>query len=191
MTVHTKRTTLLAVASLFTLGLVGCTAPALEKPVPSPQTSSAVEDPLHIEQPKNLAAVSDPCQFLTSTQVQQLRAGSAEPGQSEWGQGACKWRNQLFEVKISPDTVQGQGLRWMAKTAGDNGNPNANVSGYPAVHYGVSGGSCGTFVGTSDKELLLVNFQTGSDGRWNPEYADPCSMADKIAGLVLENVPSA
>ncbi|GAA4621413.1 hypothetical protein GCM10023108_54260 [Saccharopolyspora hordei] len=52
-------------------------------------------------------------------------------------------------------------------------------------------GSCATIVGTSDTETFLVNYQIGSEGRGNPEYENPCGMADKIAGMVLENLPPA
>ncbi|PKW19245.1 DUF3558 domain-containing protein [Saccharopolyspora spinosa] len=193
MTVHTTRATLAVTASLLTVGLAGCAAPpGTPEPTANGEATSAARDPLHIDKPKSLRAIADPCQLLTPAQLQHLNAGTPESGQSQWGQAECTWRNQQLRINIAPDTVQGQGLRWMAKTAGDgNGNPNAEVNGYPAVHYGISSGSCGTYVGTSDKELFLVNFQTGSEGKGNPEYADPCAMADRIAGLVLENVPSA
>ncbi|GAA4611113.1 DUF3558 domain-containing protein [Saccharopolyspora hordei] len=165
--------------------------PGTPEPTPRPETSTAANDPFNIDQPKNLAAVSAPCQLLSQNQLQELSAGQAEPGESEWGQENCRWSNQLFAVNISPDTVQGQGISWMAKTAGDNGKPDANVNGYPAVHYAETRGSCATIVGTSDTETFLVNYQIGSEGRGNPEYENPCGMADKIAGMVLENLPPA
>ncbi|QIZ34296.1 DUF3558 domain-containing protein [Saccharopolyspora sp. ASAGF58] len=192
MTVHTTRTTFAAATSLLVLGLAACTAPGTPEPAPSSETNSAANDPFHIEQPKNLAAVSEPCQLLTSAQAQQLGAGSPEPDSSEWGQGACKWRNQQFSTKVAPDTAQGQGLRWAAKIDGDDqGNPNVRVNGYPAVHGGISGIRCSTTVGVSDTQALMVHFTTGSEGRGNPEYTDPCAMSDKIAGMVLENIPPA
>ncbi|GAA4860512.1 DUF3558 domain-containing protein [Saccharopolyspora rosea] len=197
MTAHTTRV-LAASAALMAFGLASCTASVSGTPqpssapppslVPSPAGKS---DPLHIEHPKKLAAFSDPCQLLSPEQLAQLNAGQAAAAQSEWGQAACKWRNQLFTLKVSPDTLQQQGLRWVAMTAGAGGKPDVEVSGYPAVHYGISSGSCGTYVGTSDKELFLVYFQTGSEGQGKPEYADPCAVADRIAGMVLENLPPA
>ncbi|WP_345238660.1 DUF3558 family protein [Saccharopolyspora hordei] len=139
MTVHTTRTTLIIATSAITLGLAGCATPGTPEPTPRPETSTAANDPFNIDQPKNLAAVSAPCQLLSQNQLQELSAGQAEPGESEWGQENCRWSNQLFAVNISPDTVQGQGISWMAKTAGDNGKPDANVNGYPAVHYAETG----------------------------------------------------
>ncbi|MGW3471131.1 DUF3558 domain-containing protein [Saccharopolyspora sp. NPDC000995] len=189
MTVQTTRTTLIIATSAIALGLASCATPGTPEPTPSPETSAAANDPFHIEKPKNLAAVSDPCQLLNQDQIGQLGAGQPEPGQAEWGQGTCKWTSQLLTLEVAPDTVQGQGIKWMAKTAGDSGKPDGNVSGYPAVHIGETSGSCGTYVGTSDTELFLVNYQIGSEGRGNPEY--PCGMADKIAGMVLENLPPA
>lgn len=192
MTVHTTRTTLIIATSAIALGLAGCATPGTPDPAPSPETSTAANDPFHIEKPKNLAAVSDPCQLLTSEQIQQVNAGPAEPDRSEWGQSACRWSNQQFSTKVAPDTVQGIGIRWAAKIDGDDqGNPNARVSGYPAVHGGARELFCSTTVGVSDTQTLTVHFTTGSEGRANPEYADPCGMADKIAGMVLENLPPA
>ncbi|MDA3628373.1 DUF3558 domain-containing protein [Saccharopolyspora sp. WRP15-2] len=163
------------------------------KPVPAStgeQTTPVADDALHIERPKQLKAISDPCQLLTPDQARQLNAGPTSSGQSEWGQADCTWRNQQLRIDIAPDTVQGQGLDWLVKTAG-NGKPTAEVNGYPGVRYGISSDSCGTYVATSDTELFLVGFQVGSEGRGNPEYADPCAVTDKVAALVLENLPPA
>ncbi|MGI8307864.1 DUF3558 domain-containing protein [Saccharopolyspora hattusasensis] len=188
---HTTRTTLIIATSAIALGLAGCATPGTPEPTPGQETSTAANDPFHIAEPKNLSAVADACQLLNQDQIGQLSAGQPVPGQSEWGQGRCGWSNQLFAIELAPDTAQGQGISWMAKTAGDNGKPNAKVNGYPAVHYGETRGSCATLVGTSDTETLLVNYQIGSEGRGNPEYEDPCGMADKVAGMVLENLPPA
>jgi hypothetical protein len=98
----------------------------------------------------------------------------------------------MLSLNISPDTVQGQGLRYAAKIYGDDqGKPTAQVNGYPALHIGRGDISCSTGVGVNDVQMFLVQFTTGSEGRGNPEYADPCAMADKIAGMVLENLPPA
>ncbi|MBB5155463.1 DUF3558 domain-containing protein [Saccharopolyspora phatthalungensis] len=194
MTVHTTRSTLTAAVSLLVLGLAGCSSTQGGEPEPNTgrQTISAASDPLHIDQPKNLAGLTAPCQLLTPQQLQELGAGASEQDKSEWGQAACRWRNQQLAIKVSPDTVQGQGLDYTAKIYGDgSGNPNAQVSGYPAVHGGVNDLRCNVFVGVSDKQVLSVSFTTGSEGRSNPEYADPCAMADKVAGLVLSNLPPA
>ncbi|MER7014736.1 DUF3558 domain-containing protein [Saccharopolyspora sp. NPDC000359] len=161
-----------------------------ERTIPG-QPAPVANDPFRIERPKNLRAISDPCQLLSPQQRDQLAslpAGVPEP--TPWGQQACRWRNQQLTVSISPDTVQGQGLRYTAKVVAD-GEPTAAVAGYPALHYGISSGSCGTFVGTSDTELVLVSFQAGSEGRNNPEYANPCVVSDKIAEMVLANLPPA
>lgn len=191
MIVHTTRTPLALGAALLVLGLAGCATSGTPEPTPSQETSTSANDAFHIEQPRNLAAVSDPCQLLTSAQVQQLSAGPTAPGQSEWGQASCTWRNQQLRIDLSPDTVQNQGLEYTAKIWSDDGKPTGQVGGYPLVHGGINDIRCSTTVGVSDTQTLTVHFTTGSEGRGNPEYADPCAVADKIAGMVLENLPPA
>ncbi|WP_010307180.1 DUF3558 domain-containing protein [Saccharopolyspora spinosa] len=192
MTVHTPRTTLITAAGLLVFGLAGCSESPPQTPTPSLKTTSAATDPFYIERPRNLAAVSDPCELLTSAQVQLLRAGDVKHGESEWGQPSCEWRNQQFSMTVAPDTEQGQGLKYTAKIWGDGeGKPTGAVNGYQLVHGGINDIRCSATVGVSDTQTLTVHFTAGSEGRGNPEYADPCAMADRIAGLVLENVPSA
>lgn len=192
---NTTRIALTATASLLVLGLAGCssTTPGEPEPTSAGESTSAASDPFHIDRPKNLKAISDPCQLLTPQQLQELGAAtSGQHEQSQWGQPGCLWRNQNLSVNVAPDTVQRQGLRYTAKIVGDdNGNPTAAVDGYPALHYGATSGSCGTYVGTSDQELFFVSFQRGSEGRNNPEYADPCRVADRVAGMVISNLPDA
>ncbi|WP_246025102.1 DUF3558 family protein [Saccharopolyspora antimicrobica] len=158
---------------------------------PVGQTNPPVaDDPFRIEKPKNLKAISDPCQLLSPQQLEQLASLSAGvPESSLWDQQACRWRNRQLTVSIAPDTTQGLGLKNTAKNV-SGGVPTGEVSGYPVVHFGKSAGSCGTYVGTSATELLLVSFQVGTDGRSNPEYADPCAMSDKITDMVLSNLPA-
>ncbi|MBA8827031.1 hypothetical protein FHX42_004415 [Saccharopolyspora lacisalsi] len=92
---------------------------------------------------------------------------------------------------MAPDTVQGQGIRTAAFNNSEDGKPTHRVQGYPAVHGGKNDLRCGTFVGTSKTDVFYVSFTVGSDGRGDPEYADPCAMSDRIAGMVLENLPPA
>ncbi|MEU5845571.1 DUF3558 domain-containing protein [Saccharopolyspora shandongensis] len=194
MTVHTTRTTLTTAVILLALGAAGCSTnmPTDPQPTTGSQTTSAANDPFHIDKPRNLAAISDPCKLLTPQQLQELSAGPPETDKSEWGQAACRWSNQQLAIKVSPDTVQQQGLAYTAKIYGDSsGKPTAQVAGYPAVHGGTNDLRCNVFVGTSEKQVLSVSFSTGSQGRGNPEYADPCAMGDKVAGMVLENLPPA
>jgi uncharacterized protein DUF3558 len=187
---NTTRSTLTAAASLLVLGLAGCSSPTSGEPEPTTggETTSEANDPFHIDQPKNLKAISDPCQLLNPQQLQELGAGPPKPEQSQWRQTSCTWRNQLLSINVAPDTVQGQGLRYTTKIVAD-GEPTAEVAGYPAVHYGISSGSCGTYVGTSDTELFLVYFQMGTEDFKKSGFADPCAAADKIAGMVISNLP--
>ncbi|MER5388544.1 DUF3558 domain-containing protein [Saccharopolyspora sp. NPDC002686] len=152
--------------------------------------TTVANDPFRVDQPKELKAIPDPCQLLNPQQRDQLAAlpaGTYEP--TPWGQQACLWRNKQLTVSVAPNTVQGYGLKYTAKVVAD-GEPTAQVAGYPAVREGVSSGACGIVVGTSDTEIVLVSFQLGPDGRGNPDFSDPCAMSDRIAEMVLSNLPS-
>ncbi|MGW1682614.1 DUF3558 domain-containing protein [Saccharopolyspora sp. NPDC002376] len=186
------RTAMTAAASLLVLGVAGCSAPTPGEAEPTTGgETSAANDPFQIDQPKNLKAVSDPCQLLNPQQLQELGAGDdPKPGESQWKQSECTWQSRQLTVTVSPDTIQGQGLKYTAKIVAD-GKPTAEVAGYPAVHYGATSDSCGAYVGTADTELLYIDFSVGPDGRNNPKFSDPCAAADKIAGMVLENLPAA
>ncbi|MDR7302854.1 DUF3558 domain-containing protein [Haloactinomyces albus] len=184
-----------AAAAVLAAGVASCAGPGAETPEPttgSETSPSATKSPFSISQPKDLAAISDPCRLLTPQQVQQLGAGEPQPdGKSPWGQAQCLWDSQKLAISVSPDTVQGQGIRTAAFNNSESGKPTHRVRGYPAVHSYPSDISCGTFVGTSKTDVVSVSFTVGSAGRGAPEYADPCAMSDKIAGMVLENLPPA
>ncbi|MGW1679276.1 DUF3558 domain-containing protein [Saccharopolyspora sp. NPDC002376] len=183
---------LVAVGGVLVAVIVGwfaATFRASEQMIAGRPTTVA-NDPFRIDQPKELNAIQDPCRLLNPQQRELLAAlptGATEP--TPWGQQACLWRNQRITVSVAPNTVQRDGLRYAAKVVAD-GEPTAQVAGYPAVHDGVSSGACGTVVGTSDTAVVLVSFQVGPEGRGNPDYADPCAMSDRIAEMVLSNLPS-
>ncbi len=93
-------------------------------------------------------------------------------------------------INIAPDTVQGQGTKTSAFNYTDDGNPTHDIEGYPAVNGGKNDLRCGTFVGTSKTYVVSVDFTVGTEGRGDPECSDPCAMSDKIAGMVLDNLPT-
>lgn len=193
---HTTSITRTVVAAVLVLGLASCAGPGTGSPEPTTggetSSSAAPKGPFSIPKPLNLAAISDPCKLLTPQQVQQLGAASPTPGEkSQWGQSTCLWDNEQLRIRVAPDTVQGQGIRTAAFTNSETGKPTHRVGGYPAVNSFANDLSCGTFVGTSKTDVVSVSFTVGSDGRGNPEYADPCAVSDKIAGMVLENLPPA
>ncbi|WP_190820915.1 DUF3558 domain-containing protein [Saccharopolyspora pogona] len=190
---NTTRTTLAAAASLFVLGLAGCSSPTpgLPEPTTGGETTSAVNDPFRIDQPKNLKAISDPCQLLNPQQLQEVGATTTgRQDKSQWGQANCAWDGAKLALQVSPDTVQGQGLRYTTKIVAD-GKPTAEVAGYPATHVGATSGSCGTYVSTSDTELFLVDFQMGTEDFKESGFSGPCAAADKIAEMVIKNLPPA
>ncbi|MER7077653.1 DUF3558 domain-containing protein [Saccharopolyspora kobensis] len=177
---------------LLFLSLAGCGSATSGQPVPSTAgQTTTVDDPFKVDNPRNLAAISDPCQLLSPEQLQQLGATSPVPDRSPWGQGTCRWNNEQLSLNLAPDTVQRQGLKYTAKIFGDEqGNPTAEIDGYPAVHAGVSDLACTTAVGVSETEMFNVQFTAGSEGRNNPEFSDPCAVSDRVAGMVLANLPA-
>lgn len=188
---HTPRSALVAASGLLFL-LAGCVSATPGQPVPSSvgQTTSVQDDPFRIDKPKRLNAISDPCQLLAPEQLSELGASSPAPGRTPWGQQSCRWNNDQLSLNIAPDTVQRQGLKYTAKIFGDErGNPTAEIEGYPAVHAGVNDLACTTAVGVSETEMFNVQFTAGSEGRHNPAFSDPCAVADRIASMVLANLP--
>ncbi|MCP2259164.1 hypothetical protein LX15_002865 [Streptoalloteichus tenebrarius] len=49
--------------------------------------------------------------------------------------------------------------------------------------------SCGLWLGVSDTQVLSVDVIVMREVR--PEYKDRCMFAEKVAGMVLSNLPAA
>ncbi|PRW64326.1 DUF3558 domain-containing protein [Actinopolyspora mortivallis] len=190
------RLTQILLAAACAAALAGCNADSNDTPItPSNRENNNHQknDPFSPEKPVKLGAISDPCKLLNSDQIEALGAGKPNPsGKSPWGQKKCEWRNDKYSISISPDTKQGHGLRSTARIYGDeNSEPDTEIRGYPAIHGGKTDLRCSVSVGTSNKDMFTLHFNVGTKGRDNPEYSDPCAMSDKIAGMVLDNLPPA
>ncbi|PRW64327.1 DUF3558 family protein [Actinopolyspora mortivallis] len=192
---HHRLTRILLAAACTTAALAGCatSTPADTNPDTTHTTTSSSEDPFAIPQPLNLAAITNPCHLLTQQQTTTLNAGPPQPnGKSAWGEQQCKWRNQQMTISIAPNTQQSQGLEYTAFTNTEDGKPTHRIEDYPAVYgIGKTDLRCSTSVGVTRKNSFYVSFTVGTEGRGNPEYSDPCAMSDKIAGMVLDNLPPA
>ncbi|PRW64456.1 hypothetical protein CEP50_05145 [Actinopolyspora mortivallis] len=173
--------------------MAGCatSTPADTNPDTTHTTTSSSEDPFAIPQPLNLAAITNPCHLLTQQQTTTLNAGPPQPGnKSAWGQKTCEWNNEKFNIRSAPDTKQKEGIKYAAFTNTEDGKPTHYIEGYPAVHSFPGELSCATFVGTSKTDVVSASFTVNTDGRENPQYQKPCDMSDKIAKMMLENIPS-
>lgn len=190
-----RRTTLAAATSLAALGLAGCAIPADTSSQPEQQPSHAQTPGTTknaappIPQPKNLRAVKDPCSLITPQQIQQLgETAQPEPAESGWGGPACTWSGDQFAVTVTPDTQLGMGPEQMyaaAKSVGDF-HPTT-LQDYPALHKNDQSLLCRTEVAVSKDSSFSVDFtRYGGDA---PAMQDSCGYADKIAGVVLENIP--
>ncbi|WP_211212940.1 DUF3558 domain-containing protein [Actinopolyspora mortivallis] len=191
MTMTHQHLTRLLLAAACIAALAGCATNTPANTDPNTTSTTTKEDPFAIPKPLNLAAIKDPCDLLTKQQIHQLDAGAPQPdGKSAWGQQQCKWRNQQMTISIAPDTQQKQGIEYTAFTNTEDGKPTHKVDEYPAVHgIGKTNIRCSTSVGVTEKYTFYVSFTVGTEGRGNPEYSDPCAMSDKIAGMVLDNLP--
>ncbi|MCP2259564.1 Protein of unknown function (DUF3558) [Streptoalloteichus tenebrarius] len=64
-----------------------------------------------------------------------------------------------------------------------------SVNGHPGLRVEKFSKTCGLYVGTSDTQLLLVDVAVLRDVK--PEYRDHCAFIEKVAGMVLSNLPPA
>ena len=196
VTVFNLRRPLVAVACLvLAVALAGCASPTAGQasratnPSNSATASAANGDVPKVANPKNLKAIGDPCQLLTSQQLQELGASDPHMDKSLWGEQTCYWINDNLRVLLAPDTVQGHGLAvvW-AKNKDKPESERTTVNGHPALRTDKLSMSCGLWVGVSDTQVLSVDVIVRRDVR--PEYKDRCVFAEKVAGMVLSNLPA-
>ncbi len=191
-----RRTLLPATALLATLGIAGCAMPSGTEDSSSGAQSTKAHTPAKtknpappIPQPKNLRAVNDPCSLITEQQIRQLgETATPEPTEAGWDGPACKWSGDQFAVSVVPNTRFDTGpdrMYAVAKSAGDF--QPTTVQGYPALHKNNQSLLCRTEVAVSKDSSFSVDFtRFGGDA---PAMQDSCGYADKIAGVVLGNIP--
>ncbi|MFB9428208.1 DUF3558 domain-containing protein [Streptoalloteichus tenebrarius] len=173
------------------LGLAACTSttPGLASTSTDSQSSTPNnEGAPKVTNPKNLKAIADPCQLLTPQQLQELGASGQRSEKSKWGEAACTWRNDNLSIHLAPDTTQGKGL----STVYANRNASSQeitVGGHPGMRTTKESLTCSIYVGVSDTQVFLTNVIVFKDVK--PEYKDRCAFAEKVAGMVLTNLPPA
>lgn len=184
---HHTRTTLATAISILALSLAGCTNASSDGTPPEQTNTTPSSDPNtepEIANPKDLAAVTDPCQLLKPGQAQQLGTGNPLPGeQSFWGQSSCIWETGELEFSLKPDTVQGNGISSAMENESKT-QPDGEVNGYPFVETSSTESSCALYVGPSEKQVFIISVTTDLD-----PATPPCELAKQASGFVLSNLP--
>nr|BFF01348.1 hypothetical protein GCM10020241_30230 [Streptoalloteichus tenebrarius] len=175
------------------LGLAACTSttPGLASTSTGSQSSAATSNGApKVTSPKNLKAIADPCQLLTPQQLQEIGASNPTADKSLWGEGSCIWRNDNLRIRLDPDTTHGQGLTIVYNKNKDKPDyEQTTVNGHPAIRWGKEGPFCSVFVGVSDTQVLSADVAVLREVK--PQYKDRCALVDKVAGMVLSNLPAA
>lgn len=181
---------LLAATSLTALVATGCAPPSTgsSEPTTSPETSASPRQAVTIGNPKNPKAVDDACSLLTSAQLDELGM-QAKPEHMGTRQGApkCDWSGDEFAITITPDVKNG-GIDTLYKAI-----PNitkSTVAGYPAAWLNKQSISCRVEVGVSRDAKLGISYfsNTTSD---QAGQVQPCKEGERIAAMVLKNIPDA
>lgn len=193
-----KSTALILLTTVVLAGTVAaCSGKDPGRPTPE-TTSGATETTSTSKKPASgpdldlSKFAGDPCKLLKSDQLAQL--GDFDPAKqrsNSLGPG-CTWdpkdvtKGASYEITLS---TKGNNLESMMKNA--KTEPvfkETTVAGYPAFSSdGTNGkGNCGTYVGTSDKEAIVV--QISLEDKTAPEYQDSCSATEKVAALVIQNL---
>jgi len=91
---------------------------------------------------------------------------------------------------IEPETTLGNGIYGTYEQESNTpGFKKIQVDGYPAAQTDQQSHSCRIYVGISQTQEFAVDFALLGGTR--PDYMDPCGFAEKVAGMVLTNLPAA
>ncbi|MDR7301501.1 DUF3558 domain-containing protein [Haloactinomyces albus] len=158
----------------------------------STQSASRKTNPAsEIKDPKNIEAVTDRCQLLTTEQLAQLGARS-RPSQdtAPWGEPTCKWSSDQVQVTLAANTVSGGGFSRIRGNKDEYANyKETTVSGYPAARVNFSSLTCGVFIGISKEDTFSASVTIYNTNE--PQHSDPCVFAEKVATEALTNIPDA
>ncbi|WP_083821667.1 DUF3558 domain-containing protein [Saccharopolyspora spinosa] len=185
---RTKTGLVILIAVAF--AAAGCTSGGPSQGDPGTASPPPPSDPAMpaVSNPKNLDAVADPCQLLTSEQLNQLGTGG-EPSHrpSPWGQDTCTWDNRVLRVKLSPSTTMDHGLKSALRSVRKEA-PDEQVDGYPMVTTQPLSTSCGIYVSATPQDTFVVDVDATESDR--PEHRDTCAVAKRVASMVLSNLPA-
>ena len=141
-----------------------------------------------VTNPKNLRGL-DPCELLTDAQLTELGASAPpEKKQSKFGEDQCTWKNSAIYLTIAPDTKR-DGLEevYQRESNVENFQPS-RVDGYPAVRANFTDNFCNVSVGVADDQVFHLTFGVVTSKK--PEHQDTCGFAEKVSGMVLQNLPA-
>ncbi|MCP2262473.1 Protein of unknown function (DUF3558) [Streptoalloteichus tenebrarius] len=180
----------LAACTSTTPGLASTSTSTGSQSSAATSTAATGDGAPKVATPKNLKAIADPCQLLTPQQIQEIGAGEPRQEKSQWGEAKCSWHNDNLVVSLAPDTTQGKGLSTVyANRDSLSNSEETTVGGYPGLRTGKISMACSVYVGVSDNQVFLGTVTVRRDAK--PEYKDRCAFAEKVAGMVLSNLPPA
>jgi hypothetical protein len=135
---------------------------------------------------------SSPCDLIKADQLATLGTFKApETDAKPLGPG-CVWRPQNVTQGTQYTltlVTNGSTIESMTKTAKDDPVfKEIKVEGRPAISSdGTNGrGDCGTAVGTSGKDAILVQLNTENEA--SPDFQDSCAATEKAAAFVIQNL---
>ncbi|GGM81680.1 hypothetical protein GCM10012275_60410 [Longimycelium tulufanense] len=144
----------------------------------------------------------DPCALLRPDQVSQF--GEHKPPKREDGitGPGCTWDPESSlktgvpgtSVSVTINTKSG-GLEGIYQRRAKFGYfQKTEVAGYPGVHAlddksGPAEGTCASLIGIAEDRLVVVDVFIGD--RKNPQYTSACTVGDRAAGMVIENIKGA
>lgn len=197
-----KRVAAVFAAAVMFVGLSGCvTVSTKTAPEPTgggdlseapPTSESAGADPeVSFENPKNLAAVTDACDLLTGRQLEQLgMKDEPEHKKATLGIAPCGWDGHAFGLSLTPDTKSG-GMAKLYRTDGyGKGHERSEVSGYPAAWVERTDITCRVEVGVAESMKVGVSYVAYVTNA-EADQVEPCEEGEKIAAMVLKNIPDA
>jgi len=151
-----------------------------------------VEDPLDVSMLRD-----DLCAAMTEEQAKQFPGDFA--GSETDDKGYCTWAYEgdigyLGFVSGKLRTANSEGLsKYYGKMDSNDANssPIDPVNSYPAVRFDLgltSDGNCSIIVGFKDDLTYDILVELKSD---HPSYDEPCEVARKFAGVVVDNLKDA
>lgn len=186
----------LILSGVMTATVVSACAPGSSgQPDPQPSgeasaTKSASNgSKIPFDNPKDLSAVKKSCDLLTQEQLDELGM-AAEPSQTEAivGIAPCNWDGDKFAMSLAPDTSSGGIRDFYQQYGGTKQMTKTTVKGYPAGWIDKTDITCRVEVGVAKGAKFAVNYTAYGPDR---HQSEPCKQGEKIAAMVLKNIPDA
>lgn len=160
-------------------------------PNPMPAPPPIAVDPRHkVSNPKNYLAVTNPCDVLTPWQLRELGLGDNNyPAPDSWASyPRCDWGYGVHtNLYIGLDVIwwDRNTARHRSRTAAEligDGRQVHRIDGYPADIRPGAAGLCRLSVAVADNQVLEIKFS-------RHDNADPCGYIERVASVVIKNLP--